>query len=179
MPRVGRTSAQWTIKDTNDIRSTGTTIECTNDRPEGQGKRGQRLSLCERDRPAKYRSRRTLLRFFDPQRLAIQLCPFTAFPQTSLLLPPLHRHPPHFSPHHVILPFNYDPAPSPSASVEHDDTPGSLSHGNSEAFNVMERSVTPPGPSQPPLPLPEARRNFTAASTLVAVQGVVHTSDIF
>jgi hypothetical protein len=39
--------------------------------------------------------------------------------------------------------FNYDPAPSPSASLEHDYTPGSLNHGNSEAFNVMEGSVIP------------------------------------
>jgi hypothetical protein len=76
------------------------------------------------------------------------------------------------------LALNHDPAPLPSTSVEHDDTPGSRSRDNSEAFNVMERPATPPDPSQPPPPLPEARRNFPAAGTLVVVQGVVHTSDV-
>jgi hypothetical protein len=43
----------------------------------------------------------------------------------------------------------------------------------------MERPVTLPDPSQPPpSPVPEARRNFPAACTLVVVQGVVHTSDV-
>src|SRR6267142_2127592 len=75
------------------------------------------------------------------------------------------------------LALNHDPAPLPSTSVEHDDTP-SRSRDNSEAFNVMERPATPPDPSLPPPPLPEARRNFPAAGTLVVVQGVVHTSDV-
>jgi hypothetical protein len=75
------------------------------------------------------------------------------------------------------LALNHDPAPLPSTSVENDDTP-SRSRDNSEAFNVMERPATPPDPSLPPPPLPEARRNFPAAGTLVVVQGVVHTSDV-
>lgn len=75
------------------------------------------------------------------------------------------------------LALNHDPAPLPSTSVQHDDTT-SRSRDNSEAFNVMERPATPPDPSLPPPPLPEARRNFPAAGTLVVVQGVVHTSDV-
>ena len=86
-------------------------------------------------------------------------------PSTSSSLPP--RDP---------LALNHDPAPLPTVSFEPDDTPGSNSD-SSEAFNVMERPATPPDPSQPP-PLPEARRNFPAAGTLVVVQGVVHTSGI-
>ncbi|KAH9953134.1 hypothetical protein BC827DRAFT_1273804 [Russula dissimulans] len=80
------------------------------------------------------------------------------------------------SPPRGLLTLNHDPAPLPTASIEPDTTPPRTSH-NSEAFNVMERPATPPEPSQPP-PLPEARRNFPTAGTLVVVQGVVHTSDV-
>jgi len=67
--------------------------------------------------------------------------------------------------------LNHDPAPLPT-SLEPNHT---IEHNrvNSDAFNVMERPATPPDPQAPPLP--EARRNFPAAGTLVVVQGVVHT----
>jgi len=80
------------------------------------------------------------------------------------------------SPPRDPLALNHDPAPLPTTSFEPDNTPG-RSHDNSEAFNVMERPATPPDPSQSPQ-LPETRRNFPAAGTLVVVQGVVHTSDV-
>ena len=115
-----------------------------------------------------------------PSSSAPRHYPSRAPPQTSLLPPLLHPHPPHLLHSHVI------PLPSTttlvlyqlslSLSFEPDDTPGSSSD-SSEAFNVMERPATPPDPTQPP-PLPEARRNFPAAGTLVVVQGVVHTSDV-
>ena len=73
-------------------------------------------------------------------------------------------------------PFNHDPASIQSTSLELDHTT-EPNPDNSDAFNVMERPATPPDPSQAPS-LPEARRNYPAADTLVVVQGVVHTSDV-
>ena len=80
------------------------------------------------------------------------------------------------SPPRDLLALNHDPAPLPSTPLELDHT-GERNRDNSDAFNVMERPATPPDPSQSPS-LPEARRNFPAAGTLVVVQGVVHTSDV-
>ena len=71
------------------------------------------------------------------------------------------------------LALNHDP-PLPTTSLESDHTI-EPNRNNSDAFNVMERPATPPDPSQAS-PLPEARRNYPAAGTLVVVQGVVHTS---
>ena len=80
------------------------------------------------------------------------------------------------SPPRDPLALNHDPAPIPSTSLELDHTT-ERNPDNSDAFNVMERPATPPDPSQAPS-LPEARRNYPAAGTLVVVQGVVHTSDV-
>lgn len=77
------------------------------------------------------------------------------------------------SPPRDLLALNHDP-PLPTTSLESDNTMDP-DHENSDAFNVMERPATPPDPSQAS-PLPEARRNYPAAGTLVVVQGVVHTS---
>jgi len=75
-----------------------------------------------------------------------------------------------------LLALNHDPAPLPTTPLD-SDHPIDPNRDNSDAFNVMERPATPPDPSQAP-PLPEARRNYPAAGTLVVVQGVVHTSDV-
>ncbi len=80
------------------------------------------------------------------------------------------------SPPRDLLALNHDPAPLPTTSLESDHTI-EPNRDNSDAFNVMERPATPPEPSQPS-PVPEARRNYPAAGTLVVVQGVVHTSDV-
>lgn len=77
------------------------------------------------------------------------------------------------SPPRDHLALNHDP-PLPATPLESDHTI-EPNHDNSDAFNVMERPATPPDPSQAP-PLPETRRNYPAAGTLVVVQGVVHTS---
>jgi hypothetical protein len=79
------------------------------------------------------------------------------------------------SPPRDLPTLNHDPAPLPTPSFEPDHT---IEHNldNSDAFNVMERPATPPDLQTPPLP--EARRNFPAAGTLVVVQGVVHTADV-
>lgn len=77
------------------------------------------------------------------------------------------------SPPRDLVALNHDPA-LPTTSLESDHTMDPNSD-NSDAFNVMERPATPPDPSQAS-PLPEARRNYPAAGTLVVVQGVVHTS---
>jgi hypothetical protein len=77
------------------------------------------------------------------------------------------------SPPRDPLALNHDP-PLPTTSLESDHTI-EPNHDHSDAFNVMERPATPPDPSQAST-LPEARRNYPAAGTLVVVQGVVHTS---
>ena len=81
-------------------------------------------------------------------------------------------------PNTILLqtPFNHDPASIPSTSLELDRTT-ERNPDSSDASNVMARPATPPDPSQAPS-LPEARRNYPAAGTLVVVQGVVHTSDV-
>lgn len=84
---------------------------------------------------------------------------------------------PSSSPPRDPLALNHDPAPLPSSTPLELDHTTERNPDNSDAFNVMERPATPPDPSQAP-PLPEARRNFPAAGTLVVVQGVVHTSDV-
>ena len=77
------------------------------------------------------------------------------------------------SPPRDLLALNHD-SPLPTTSLESDHTM-EPNRDNSDAFNVMERPATPPDPSQAST-LPEARRNYPAAGTLVVVQGVVHTS---
>jgi hypothetical protein len=77
------------------------------------------------------------------------------------------------SPPRDLLALNHDPA-LPTTSLESDHTMDP-NRDNSDAFNVMERPATPPDPSHAS-PLPETRRNYPAAGTLVVVQGVVHTS---